>query len=96
MTKRIVRHSLMMIALLLPIGSLAQIISVQGTGTVDIEAEFATLAASVVVDAQTAALAQTAADNKMAALLIAIDVLPLDEQSIDAGRLRIQPQYRWN
>ena len=96
MTKRIVRHSLMMIALLLPMGSLAQIISVQGTGTVDIEAEFATLAASVVVDAQTAALAQTAADNKMAALLIAIDVLPLDEQSIDAGRLRIQPQYRWN
>ena len=96
MTKRIVRHSLIMIALLLPMSSLAQIISVQGTGTVDIKAEFATLAASVVVDAQTAALAQTAADNKMAALLTAIGALPLDEQSIDAGRLRIQPQYRWN
>jgi uncharacterized protein YggE len=32
----------------------------------------------------------------MAALLMAIGTLPRDEQSIDAGRLRIQPQYRWN
>jgi uncharacterized protein YggE len=27
---------------------------------------------------------------------MAIGTLPRDEQSIDAGRLRIQPQYRWN
>ena len=32
----------------------------------------------------------------MTALLTAIGALPRDEQSIDAGRLRIQPQYRWN
>jgi uncharacterized protein YggE len=85
-----------MMALLISMTSRAQIISVQGTGTVEIDAEFATLAASVIVDAQTAALAQTGADTKMAALLTAIDALPRDEQSIDAGRLRIQPQYRWN
>ena len=96
MSKRIVWPPLIMMALLISITSRAQIISVQGIGTVEIEAEFATLAASVIVDAQTAALAQTAADTKMAALLTAISALPRDEQSIDAGRLRIQPQYRWN
>lgn len=96
MSKRIVWPPLIMMALLISMTSRAQIISVQGTGTVEIEAEFATLAASVIVDAQTAALAQTAADTKMAALLTAIGALPRDEQSIDAGRLRIQPQYRWN
>ena len=96
MSKRIVWPPLIMMALLISITSRAQIISVQGTGTVEIEPEFATLAASVIVDAQTAALAQTAADTKMAALLTAISALPRDEQSIDAGRLRIQPQYRWN
>ena len=96
MSKRIVWPPLIMMALLISMTSRAQIISVQGTGTVEIEAEFATLAASVIVDAQTAALAQTGADTKMAALLTAIGALPRDEQSIDAGRLRIQPQYRWN
>jgi uncharacterized protein YggE len=54
------------------------------------------LAATVIADAQTAALAQSAADKQMTALLTAIGALPRDEQSIDAGRLRIQPQYRWN
>ena len=96
MSKRIAWLSIIMMALLIPMTTRAQIISVQGTGTVDIEAEFATLAASVMVDAQTAALAQSTADKKMAALLMAIGTLPRDEQSIDAGRLRIQPQYRWN
>lgn len=96
MSERIRLLPLIMMALLIPMTSQAQLISVQGTGTVEIEAEFATLAASVIVDAQTAALAQTAADKKMAALLTAIAALPRDEQSIDAGQLRIQPQYRWN
>ena len=96
MSKRIVWAPLIIMALMISMTSRAQIISVQGTGTVDIEAEFATLAASVIVNAQTAALAQTAADNKITALLTAIGALPKDEQSIDAGRLRIQPQYRWN
>ena len=97
MNKRIVWPPIIiMMALLIPMTARAQIISVQGSGTVDIEAEFATLAASVMVDAQTAALAQSTADKKMAALLMAIGTLPRDEQSIDAGRLRIQPQYRWN
>ena len=92
MSKRIVWPPIIMMALLIPITARAHIISVQGTGTVDTEAEFATLAAPVMVDAQTAALAQTAADKKMTALLKAIGTLPRDEQSIDAGRLRIQPQ----
>ena len=96
MSKRIVWPPIIMMALLITMTARAQIISVQGTGTVDIEAEFATLAASVMVDAQTAALAQSTADKKMAALLMAISILPRDEQSVDAGRLRIQPQYRWN
>jgi uncharacterized protein YggE len=96
MRNRILWTPLITMALLIPITSQAQLISVQGTGTVEIEAEFATLAASVIVDAQTAALAQTAADKKMAALLTAIAALPRDEQSIEAGQLRIQPQYRWN
>ena len=96
MSKRILWTALITMALMIPMTSQAQLISVQGTGTVEIEAEFATLAASVIVDAQTAALAQTAADKKMATLLTAIAALPRDEQSIDAGQLRIQPQYRWN
>ena len=96
MMRRIFWIPLTVISLLMPISALAQVISVQGTGNVDIEAEFALLAASVVVDANTAALAQTSADEKMAALLTAIEALPRDEQSVDAGRLRIQPQYRWN
>ena len=62
MNKRSVWPPIIMMALLIPMTARAQIISVQGTGTVDIEAEFATLAASVMVDAQTAALAQSTAD----------------------------------
>ena len=72
MSKRIAWPSIIMMALLIPMTTRAQIISVQGTGTEDIEAEFATLAASVMVDAQTAALAQSTVDRKMAALLMAI------------------------
>ena len=96
MSKRIVSPFLILTALLISMTARAQMISVQGTGSVNIEAEFATLAATVIADAQTAALAQSAADKQMTALLTAIGALPRDEQSIDAGRLRIQPQYRWN
>lgn len=96
MSKRIVSPFLILTALLISMTARAQMISVQGTGTVNIEAEFATLVATVIADAQTAALAQSAADKQMTALLTAIGALPRDEQSIDAGRLRIQPQYRWN
>jgi uncharacterized protein YggE len=96
MSKRIVSPFLILTALLISMTARAQMISVQGTGTVNIEAEFAILAATVIADAQTAALAQSAADKQMTALLTAIGALPRDEQSIDAGRLRIQPQYRWN
>ena len=96
MSKRIVSPFLILTALLISMTARAQMNSVQGTGTVNIEAEFAILAATVIADAQTAALAQSAADKQMTALLTAIGALPRDEQSIDAGRLRIQPQYRWN
>ena len=96
MSKRIVSPFLILTALLISMTARAQMISAQGTGTVNIAAELTTLAAAVLADAQTAALAQSAADKQMTALLTAIGALPRDEQSIDAGRLRIQPQYRWN
>ena len=43
MRNRILWTPLITMALLIPITSQAQLISVQGTGTVEIEAEFATL-----------------------------------------------------
>ena len=52
MAKRNLWIPLTVMSLLMPVSSLAQMISVQGTGTVDIEAEFANLSASVIVDAQ--------------------------------------------
>ena len=35
-------------------------------------------------------------DRVMNRLLNAIDDLPIDDDTLDAGQLRIQPRYRWS
>ena len=77
-------------------GSLAQTLTVEGKGTVQIEPEFARMSASVSHTAKTAAAAQAAADRVMTKLLTGVDALPVAKDSIDAGQIRIQPRYRWN
>ena len=77
-------------------GSLAQTLTVEGKGTVQIAPEFARMSASVSHTAETAAAAQAAADRVMTRLLAGVDALPVAKDSIDAGQIRIQPRYRWN
>ena len=74
----------------------AQTISVEGKGTVEIEPEYARISASVSHTADTAADAQAMVDRVMSQLLAGVGELPVTEDSIDAGHIRIQPQYRWN
>ena len=81
---------------LMSTGTLAQTLTVEGKGTVQIAPEFARMSASVSHTAETAAAAQAAADRVMTRLLAGVDALPVAEDSIDAGQIRIQPRYRWN
>ncbi|MGB2418796.1 MAG: SIMPL domain-containing protein, partial [Luminiphilus sp.] len=74
----------------------AQIISVEGKGTVEIEPEYARMSASVSHTSDTASDAQAMVDRVMSRLLTGVDELPVAENSIDAGQIRIQPRYRWN
>ena len=74
----------------------AQTISVEGKGSVEIEPEYATLSASVSHTAKTAGEAQAMVDRVMNRLLDGIDSLPINETTLDAGQLRIQPRYRWS
>lgn len=74
----------------------AQTLSVAGTGTVEIEPEYAQMSASVTHTADTAGEAQAAVDRVMSRLLDGVDELPVAKDSIDAGQIRIQPRYRWN
>ena len=74
----------------------AQTISVEGKGTVEIEPEYARMSASVSHTADTAADAQAMVDRVMSQLLAGVKELPVTEDSIDAGQIRIQPRYRWN
>jgi len=74
----------------------AQTISVEGKGTVEIEPEYARMSASVSHTADTAAEAQAMVDRVMSQLLAGVEELPVREDSIDAGQIRIQPRYRWN
>jgi len=66
-------------------GSLAQTLTVEGKGTVQIAPEFARMSASVSHTAETAAAAQAAADRVMTRLLAGVAALPAAEDSIDAG-----------
>ena len=77
-------------------GSFAQTLTVEGKGTVQIAPEFARMSALVSHTADTAAAAQAAADRVMTRLLAGVDALPVAEDSIDAGQIRIQPRYRWD
>ena len=74
----------------------AQTISVEGKGSVEIAPEYATLSASVSHTATTASEAQAMIDRVMNRLLEGIDSLPIDDDTLDAGQLRIQPRYRWS
>lgn len=74
----------------------AQTISVEGRGSVEIAPEYATLSASVSHTANTASEAQAMVDRVMNRLLNGIDGLPIDDDTLDAGQLRIQPRYRWS
>lgn len=74
----------------------AQTLSVEGVGTVKIEPEYALMSASVSHTADIANEAQAVVDRVMSRLLAGVDELPVAEDSIDAGQIRIQPRYRWN
>ena len=74
----------------------AQTISVQGQGEVEIAPEYATLGVSVTHTDNTAESAQAQVDQVMNDLLAAARALPIKDDSLDAGRLRIQPRYRWD
>ena len=74
----------------------AQTLSVEGTGTVEIEPEYALTSASVSHTADTASEAQATVDRVMSQLLASVDELPVADDSIDAGQIRIQARYRWN
>ena len=81
---------------LVSVASSAQTLTVEGKGTVQIAPEFARMSALVSHTADTAAAAQAAADRVMTRLLAGVDALPVAEDSIDAGQIRIQPRYRWD
>lgn len=75
----------------------AQTISVEGRGTVEVTPEFATLNGAVTqTSSATAGAAQKRVDLTINKLLTAIEALPADPESIEAGQLRVQPRYRWN
>lgn len=74
----------------------ATTISVEGAGAIEIAPEFAVISASVTHTENTAADAQNRVDTVTSALLRAIESLPIEDNSLSAGYLRVQPRYRWN
>ena len=94
--KRAVLAPIVLVGTLFSATIAAQTISVEGNGTVEIDPEFARMSASVNHIADTAADAQATVNRVMSQLLAGVDELPVTEDSIDAGQIRIQPQYRWN
>ena len=94
--KSVVLATLTLVSALFSASIAAQTLSVEGTGTVEIEPEYALMSASASHTADTAGAAQAMVDRVMSRLLAGIDDLPVAEDSIDAGQIRIQPRYRWN
>ena len=94
--KKAVLAPLVIVGALFSANIAAQTLSVAGTGTVEIEPEYAQMSASVTHTADTADEAQAAVDRVMSRLLDGVDELPVAKDSIDAGQIRIQPRYRWN
>ncbi len=74
----------------------AQTLSVEGKGTVEIAPEYARISASVSHTADSAPVAQATVDRIVSKLLAGISELPVDASSIDAGKINIQPRYRWS
>ncbi|MEK9920418.1 MAG: SIMPL domain-containing protein [Luminiphilus sp.] len=96
MLKWSVLMPLMLAGCLLSAAALAQTLTVEGKGTVEIAPEFARMSAGVSLVAETAAEAQVAVDRVMSQLLAGLDDLPIAKDSVNAGQIRIQPRYRWN
>ena len=94
--KKTVLAPLIIIGALFSANIAAQTLSVEGTGTVEIEPEYALISSSVSHTADTAGEAQAVVDRVMSRLLSGVDELPVAEDSIDAGQIRIHPRYRWN
>ena len=94
--KKAVLVPLVIVGALFSANIAAQTVSVEGTGTVEIEPEYALMSASVSHTADTAGDAQAMVDRVMSRLLDGVEELPVAEDSIDAGQIRIQPRYRWN
>ena len=94
--KKVVLVPLVVVGTLFSANIAAQTLSVEGTGTVEIEPEYALMSASVSHTADTAGDAQAMVDRVISRLLDGVEELPVAEDSIDAGQIRIQPRYRWN
>ena len=94
--KKAVLAPLVIVGALFSANIAAQTLSVEGTGTVEIEPEYALMSASVSHTADTAGDAQAMVDRVISRLLDGVEELPVAEDSIDAGQIRIQPRYRWN
>ena len=94
--KRAVLAPIVLVGTLFSATIAAQTISVEGKGTVEIEPEYARMSASVSHTADTVAETQAMVDRVMSQLLAGVEELPVSEDSIDAGQIRIQPRYRWN
>ena len=94
--KRAVLATLVLVGTLFSVGIAAQTLSVEGRGTVEIDPEYAQMSASVSHTADTASDAQEMVDRVMSRLLEGVRNLPIAEESIDTGQIRIQPRYRWD
>ena len=96
MTKWTLWGAISLAGYLLSHAAFASTITVEGTGKVEIPAEWAILSVSTRHIDDTASDAQHAVDELIADLLNSLQNLPVAEDTVAAGQLRIQPQYRWN
>lgn len=96
MTKWTLWGAITLTGCLLSHAAFASTIAVERTGRVEIPAEWAILSVSTRHIEETAKGAQHAVDGVVADLLNSLQNLPVAEDTVAAGQLRIQPQYRWN
>ena len=71
-------------------------ISVSGSGTVNLKADTVTFSVSVSEIAETTALAQRAANEKVARVLSVIRDFGIEEDCISTANLYFSTSYRWN
>ena len=94
--RRAVLAPIVLVGTLFSAAITAQTIWVEGRSTVEIEPEYARMSASVSHTADTSADIEAMVNRVMSQLLAGVEELPVTEDSIDAGYIRIQPRYRWN